>query len=62
MQAYQIRNAIAQFEHDGHTTHSPLRMMLPYIIQYCEVNHIDYTLNAKPGGGYFIRKGNHGPG
>jgi hypothetical protein len=54
-----VRDAIAQFEASGHSNHSAMRLLLPYIIEHCERNGYDYTLNCKAGFGYFIRKGNH---
>lgn len=47
--------AVRQFLKSGTLQHSALAMTLPYVINYCEKNKIQYTLTSAPGRGYFIR-------
>jgi len=50
------RRLWSEFTTNG-TYHSKLACTLPYIIRRCELEKIDYTLQASPGAGYFIKKG-----
>jgi len=56
-----IKTTIAVFERTGSTNHSSNRLLLPYVIAYCEENNIPYQLSfavSKEGkrAGYFIKK------
>jgi hypothetical protein len=56
-----VKRAIKAFDASGHSNHSGSRLLLPYIIAYCEEKKIPYTLSAqftKDGKriGYYIKK------
>jgi hypothetical protein len=57
-----VKMTVKMFESNSHSVHSGFRMLLPYVIAYCEENNISYTLQAgfKDGKcyGYFIKKTN----
>lgn len=50
--------AVEMFEKIGHSNHSGMGMLLPFIINHCEENKIQYILKAAPGQGYYIEKAN----
>lgn len=51
-----VRMTIKHFIHNGESTHSGNGMLLPYVIEYCEREKIEYVLMASPGLGYYIQK------
>ena len=55
-----VKLVIAMFQKKGESSHSGMRILMPYVIAYCEENKISYQLQAgfKDGKcfGYFIKR------